>query len=106
MSCGFLGRGCFWPELKTSLSNQFADLHKYGYHIHSVFIHRGSVSFGHYWLYIYDFRRRAKEEDWKTEQEKKQEMLGGHQYLHLFAELCPASNVELCDPPEPEYQNG
>jgi hypothetical protein len=60
MSCGFLGRGCFWPELKTSLSNQFTDLYKYGYHIHSVFIHRGSVSFGHYWIYIYDFQKEGQ----------------------------------------------
>jgi ubiquitin carboxyl-terminal hydrolase 25/28 len=45
-------------ELETSLNNQFTDLRKYGYHIHSVFIHRGSVSFGHYWIYIYDFQKK------------------------------------------------
>lgn len=28
------------------------------YRLHSVFIHRGYVSSGHYWIYIYDFARK------------------------------------------------
>ncbi|TGZ80238.1 cysteine proteinase [Ascodesmis nigricans] len=43
--------------LESQLANQFADLRSHGYRIHSVFIHRGTVSFGHYWIYIYDFQR-------------------------------------------------
>ena len=45
-------------ELESRINQQFTDLRKYGYRIHSVFIHRGSVSFGHYWIYIYDFQKR------------------------------------------------
>jgi ubiquitin carboxyl-terminal hydrolase 25/28 len=44
--------------LESRINQQFTDLRKYGYHIHSVFIHRGSVSFGHYWIYIYDFQKK------------------------------------------------
>ncbi|EGX46809.1 hypothetical protein AOL_s00097g235 [Orbilia oligospora ATCC 24927] len=41
-------------ELQGNLNQQFTDLRKYGYRIHSIFMHRGSVNFGHYWIYIYD----------------------------------------------------
>jgi ubiquitin carboxyl-terminal hydrolase 25 len=43
--------------LRTNISSQFADLRKIPYSLHSVFFHRGSVTFGHYWIYIYDFAR-------------------------------------------------
>ncbi|KAF8541938.1 hypothetical protein BDD12DRAFT_827425 [Trichophaea hybrida] len=45
-------------DLESRINQQFTDLRKYGYKIHSVFIHRGSVTFGHYWIYIYDFQKR------------------------------------------------
>lgn len=41
--------------LNTSVNSQFTDLRKLPYRLHSVFIHRGYVSSGHYWIYIYDF---------------------------------------------------
>lgn len=41
--------------LESRINQQFTDLRKHCYRIHSVFIHRGSVTFGHYWIYIYDF---------------------------------------------------
>ena len=43
--------------LTTSINSQFADLRALPYRLHSVFIHRGLVSSGHYWIYIYDFTR-------------------------------------------------
>ncbi|MCJ1311014.1 ubiquitin-specific protease ubp2 [Agyrium rufum] len=42
-------------HLSASISSQFSDLRKLPYRLHSVFIHRGQVSSGHYWIYIYDF---------------------------------------------------
>ncbi|KAI5806349.1 hypothetical protein EDC01DRAFT_609601 [Geopyxis carbonaria] len=42
-------------KLESRIAQQFTDLRKNAYRIHSVFIHRGS--FGHYWIYIYDFRK-------------------------------------------------
>ncbi|KAJ5109239.1 hypothetical protein N7456_005914 [Penicillium angulare] len=42
---------------KTNISQQFADSQKLPYKLYAAFIHRGSVSFGHYWIYIYDFRK-------------------------------------------------
>lgn len=44
-------------DLNSRIAQQFTDLRKHPYRIHSVFIHRGSVSFGHYWIYIYDFQK-------------------------------------------------
>ncbi|KAI9822563.1 MAG: ubiquitin-specific protease ubp2 [Pycnora praestabilis] len=44
-------------DLKAQIASQFTDLRKLPYRLHSVFIHRGSVSFGHYWIYIHDFER-------------------------------------------------
>ncbi|CUS10447.1 unnamed protein product [Tuber aestivum] len=45
-------------ELQSRIEQQFTGSRKQGYRIHSVFIHRGSASFGHYWIYIYDFQRK------------------------------------------------
>lgn len=42
-------------SLSTNINSQFADLRELPYRLHSVFIHRGQVSAGHYWIYIYDF---------------------------------------------------
>lgn len=39
------------------ISSQFADYRHLAYRLHAVFVHRGSVSFGHYWIYIYDFKK-------------------------------------------------
>lgn len=42
-------------SLTTNIQSQFSDLRTIPYRLHSVFIHRGYVSSGHYWIYIYDF---------------------------------------------------
>ena len=42
-------------NLTASINSQFNDLRSQPYRLHSVFIHRGVVSSGHYWIYIYDF---------------------------------------------------
>ncbi|CAG8527134.1 2401_t:CDS:2 [Ambispora gerdemannii] len=42
-------------ELQDRLKHQYDDLRECEYRIHAVFIHSGQASFGHYWIYIYDF---------------------------------------------------
>ncbi|KAK9240787.1 hypothetical protein V1525DRAFT_393908 [Lipomyces kononenkoae] len=42
-------------DLRAKINSQYADLKTLGYRAHSVFIHRGQATFGHYWIYIYDF---------------------------------------------------
>ncbi len=42
-------------NLVTSINSQFNDLRKIPYRLQSVFIHRGFVHSGHYWIYIRDF---------------------------------------------------
>ena len=43
-------------SLVTSINSQFNDLRKIPYRLQSVFIHRGFVQSGHYWIYIRDFQ--------------------------------------------------
>lgn len=42
---------------QAMLANQFSDSTKLPYQLYAVFVHHGSVSFGHYWIYIHDFRK-------------------------------------------------
>ncbi|KAF3915703.1 hypothetical protein AA313_de0209928 [Arthrobotrys entomopaga] len=42
-------------DLTNKIAQQFTDMRKYGYRIHSIFFHRGTVNWGHYWIYIYDY---------------------------------------------------
>ncbi|KAJ6099530.1 hypothetical protein N7467_001065 [Penicillium canescens] len=44
-------------DTRTMISTQFSDYQKLPYRLYAVFVHHGSVSFGHYYIYIYDFRR-------------------------------------------------
>lgn len=44
-------------NLQTMLTNQFTEFQNLPYRLYAVFMHRGSVSFGHYWIYLFDFRR-------------------------------------------------
>ena len=44
--------------LASNINSQFNDLRQFPYSLHSVIIHRGDVSSGHYWIYIYDFTRK------------------------------------------------
>lgn len=46
-------------DLEQKIENQFKGMHKVGYRLHSVFIHRGQATFGHYWIYIRDFRGKV-----------------------------------------------
>ena len=45
--------------LETSINSQFNDLRNIPYRLQSVFIHRGYVSSGHYWIYIRDFEAKV-----------------------------------------------
>lgn len=42
--------------LESKLDHQFDDMRRVGYKLHSVFIHRGQATFGHYWVHIHDFK--------------------------------------------------
>ncbi|KAJ5640591.1 hypothetical protein N7528_000216 [Penicillium herquei] len=41
---------------KKLIAEHFADSRALPYELYAVFIHRGSVSFGHYWIYIHDLQ--------------------------------------------------
>jgi ubiquitin carboxyl-terminal hydrolase 25/28 len=44
-------------DTRTMISTQFSDYQNLPYRLYAVFVHHGSVSFGHYYIYIYDFRK-------------------------------------------------
>lgn len=41
------------------ISSQFVDYKHLAYRLYAVFVHHGSVEFGHYYIYIFDFRRNV-----------------------------------------------
>lgn len=70
-------------DLTANINSQFADLHELPYRLHSVFIHRGSVSFGHYWIYIYDFAKeiwRKYNDGYVTEVKDREEIFEQETY--------------------------
>ncbi|KAL8804517.1 MAG: hypothetical protein Q9182_002525 [Xanthomendoza sp. 2 TL-2023] len=44
-------------DLTSKINSQFVDRRNLPYRLQSVFIHRGSATAGHYWIYIRDFQR-------------------------------------------------
>ncbi|KAI9757658.1 MAG: ubiquitin-specific protease ubp2 [Chaenotheca gracillima] len=45
-------------DLESKLKTQFQEFQTLPYRLQSVFIHRGTAQFGHYWIYIFDFDRK------------------------------------------------
>ncbi|KAF7586454.1 ubiquitin-specific protease ubp2 [Aspergillus hancockii] len=46
-------------DKQTMISSQFADYKHLAYRLYAVFVHHGSVEFGHYYIYIFDFERNV-----------------------------------------------
>lgn len=70
-------------NLTSNIHSQFADLRSLPYRLQSVFIHRGSVSFGHYWIYIYDFTKdiwRKYNDGYVTEVKSREEIFEQEAY--------------------------
>ncbi|KAL3446616.1 hypothetical protein BJX65DRAFT_278910 [Aspergillus insuetus] len=44
---------------QTMISSQFVDYKHLAYRLYAVFVHHGSVEFGHYYIYIFDFERNV-----------------------------------------------
>lgn len=64
------------------IASQFAQYQNLPYRLYAVFMHHGSVSFGHYWIYIYDFRRnvwRKYNDEYVTEVQNLDEIFKDHQ---------------------------
>lgn len=39
------------------ITSNFTDMRRYPYRLHAAFFHRGTQGYGHYWVYIYDFKQ-------------------------------------------------
>ncbi|KAF3406844.1 Ubiquitin carboxyl-terminal hydrolase 2 [Talaromyces pinophilus] len=44
-------------DIEGMISSSFNDYTKLAYRLYAVFMHQGSVEFGHYYIYIYDFKK-------------------------------------------------
>ena len=63
------------------IGSQFADLCRLPYRLYAVFVHHGSVEFGHYYIYIYDFEKdvwRKYNDSEVTEVQNKAEIFDNH----------------------------
>ncbi|KAI9738361.1 MAG: ubiquitin-specific protease ubp2 [Cirrosporium novae-zelandiae] len=85
-------------DLRTSIQSQFADLRKIPYRLHSVFIHRGRVSFGHYWIYIYDFKSRI----WRKYNDDNISEVANPQQ-EIFSDRSQEPEFQGRDPPTPYF---
>lgn len=78
-------------DTKAMISNQFAEYRNLPYRLYAVFVHHGSVSFGHYWIYIYDFRKdiwRKYNDEYVTEVKNLDEIF---------------KNTDTSNPPTPYF---
>ncbi|KAI9932783.1 ubiquitin-specific protease ubp2 [Aspergillus wentii] len=46
-------------DTQTMISSQFVDYKHLPYRLYAVFVHHGSVEFGHYYIYIFDFNKNV-----------------------------------------------
>ncbi|KAE8356901.1 hypothetical protein BDV28DRAFT_126391 [Aspergillus coremiiformis] len=46
-------------DVQTLISSQFVEYKHLAYRLYAVFVHHGSVEFGHYYIYIFDFERNV-----------------------------------------------
>ncbi|KAI5291155.1 hypothetical protein KEM54_006103 [Ascosphaera aggregata] len=56
--------------LQYLIDHEFDTMRELAYRLYAVFIHSGQVSYGHYWIYIYDFEKkiwRKYNDDYVTE---------------------------------------
>ncbi|KAF1946448.1 cysteine proteinase [Clathrospora elynae] len=53
---GVEGIDVIMRDLETDIDAIFRDCNDVPYRLHAVFTHRGGVTGGHYWIYIYDFQ--------------------------------------------------
>ena len=44
-------------DLSQQIETNFTDLRKHPYSLHAAFFHRGTDASGHYWVYIFDFKK-------------------------------------------------
>ncbi|KAI5306639.1 hypothetical protein KEM56_007841 [Ascosphaera pollenicola] len=57
-------------QIQDLIDREFDDMQELAYRLYAVFIHSGQVSYGHYWIYIFDFDRkiwRKYNDDYVTE---------------------------------------
>ncbi|KAJ5334160.1 hypothetical protein MYU51_004635 [Penicillium brevicompactum] len=67
-------------DTRTMIASQFADYHNLPYRLYAVFVHHGSVSFGHYYIYIFDFEKniwRKYNDEYVTEVQNLDEIFKG-----------------------------
>ncbi|KAF3897601.1 Ubiquitin carboxyl-terminal hydrolase [Trichophyton interdigitale] len=78
-------------QLTHLIDHQFADMKSLPYHLYAVFIHHGSVEFGHYYIYIFDFEKKI----WRKYNDSEVTE------VHSTAEIFSDRNIK--NPPTPYF---
>lgn len=77
------------------ISSQFSDSKHLAYRLYAVFMHQGSVEFGHYYIYIYDFNKEV----WRKYNDN--EITEVHDTSEIFGKSERSS--ERANPPTPYF---
>ncbi|PGH26549.1 hypothetical protein AJ80_01678 [Polytolypa hystricis UAMH7299] len=78
-------------HLTTLIETQFSDSRLLPYRLYAVFIHHGSVEFGHYYIYIFDFEKNI----WRKYNDS--EVTEVHNTAEIFG------NTGMINPPTPYF---
>ncbi|KKZ64949.1 hypothetical protein EMCG_09145 [[Emmonsia] crescens] len=78
-------------DLIALIDSQFADLRHLPYRLYAVFVHHGSVEFGHYYIYIFDYVKNI----WRKYNDSEVTE------VHSKAEIFESQN--LTNPPTPYF---
>ncbi|KAK2793902.1 ubiquitin-specific protease ubp2 [Onygenales sp. PD_12] len=78
-------------HLNSLIASQFADLRKLSYRLYAVFMHHGSVEFGHYYIYIYDI----EQDIWRKYNDS--EVTEVHNRAEIF------DSPQMLNPPTPYF---
>ncbi|OJD19721.1 hypothetical protein AJ78_00344 [Emergomyces pasteurianus Ep9510] len=78
-------------DLTSLIDSQFTDLRHLPYRLYAVFVHHGSVEFGHYYIYIFDYDKNI----WRKYNDSEVTE------VHSKSEIFESQN--LANPPTPYF---
>ncbi|OAX78823.1 hypothetical protein ACJ72_06862 [Emergomyces africanus] len=78
-------------DLTALIDSQFTDLRHLPYRLYAVFVHHGSVEFGHYYIYIFDYDKNI----WRKYNDS--EVTEVHNQSEIF------ESQNLANPPTPYF---
>jgi ubiquitin carboxyl-terminal hydrolase 25/28 len=78
-------------QIESEIDSIFKDCNDVPYRLHAVFMHRGSQTGGHYWIYIYDFQNSM----WRKYNDDTVDVADLDEVLKLEAGKAPAASTGI-----------